>query len=174
MRLVPLIALGAALTAAPASAEVKSAGPTGFELESIAEVPVSPAEAYAALGRVGEWWSAAHSYSGDAVNLTLPLRAGECFCEAIPIDRGSVEHGRVLLAWPGRMLRVQGGLGPLQAEAALGVLTWTFEPTERGARITQNYVVGGALRGGGEAMAPLVDHVMSLQLEGLRAHLARE
>lgn len=174
MRTLFLIILSLVVAFAPAGAEVKSSGPAGFELESVTTVPVSPAEAYAALGRVGEWWSSDHTYSGDAANMTLAPEAGGCFCEAIPADGGSVEHGRVVLAWPGRTLRLQAALGPLQQEAVQAVLTWSLVEEDGGTRITQNYVVGGPVRGGSEALAPLVDQVMTLQLERLRVRLSRE
>jgi uncharacterized protein YndB with AHSA1/START domain len=160
--------------AAPVAAEVKSASATGFETEARARVPVPPAEVYAALVRVGQWWQSAHTYSGDAANMTLEPRAGGCFCEAIPADGGTIEHGRVIYARPGQQLRVSGALGPLQAEAVTGTLTWTLSPAEGGTEIVMTYVVGGFVRGAGaEPLVPLVDQVLAAQLEGLRAHLSR-
>ena len=169
--IVPFIVL---LVTAPAMAEVKSATPAGFEIESRARVPVPPVEAYAALARVGQWWQSAHTYSGDAANMSLEPRAGGCFCEAVPADGGSIEHGRVIYARPGQALRISGALGPLQAEAATGTLTFALSPVDGGTEIVMTYVVGGYIRGPGAApLAPLVDQVMSAQLAGLRAHLSR-
>lgn len=170
--IVPFIVL---LSATPALAEVKSATPAGFEVESRATVPAPPAEAYAALGRVGQWWASGHSWSGNATNMTMELRAGGCFCEALPAEGGSVEHGRVVFAQPGRMLRISGTLGPLQSEAATGTLTWTFNPASGGGtEIVMSYVVGGYIRAmTPQQIAPLVDRVLAEQLEGLRAHLTR-
>ena len=166
-------ALLAAAAASPAMAEVKSATPAGFAVEAKVVVPASPAQAYAALARIGAWWDSAHSYSGDAANMTLDPKVGGCFCETIPKGNGAVEHGRIIYAQPGETLRLQGGLGPLQAEAALGVLTWTLKPVQGGTEITQTYVVGGYMRSGGEVLAPLVDQVLAGQLERLRAYLER-
>lgn len=118
-------ALLAAAAASPAMAEVKSATPAGFAVEAKVVVPASPAQAYAALARIGAWWDSAHSYSGDAANMTLDPKVGGCFCETIPKGNGAVEHGRIIYAQPGETLRLQSALGPLQAEAALGVLTWS-------------------------------------------------
>ncbi len=55
--------LGAALALAPTGvgAEVKSATAAGFEIENKVVVPVGPAEAYAALGRIGSWWNSSHT-----------------------------------------------------------------------------------------------------------------
>lgn len=166
-----IMLLVAAALPASAAAEVKSSSAVGFEVEAKAIVPAAPARAYAALGRVGNWWNAAHSYSGDAANMTMDARPGGCFCETIPADRGAVEHMRVVLAWPGKMLRLQGGLGPLQGEGAVGSLTWALKAVPGGTEITQAYVVGGYVRGGADKMAPLVDQVLTEQLQRLARHL---
>lgn len=157
--------------AAPATAEVQSVSAAGFVLRSRATVPVPPAEAYAALAQVGRWWDSAHTYSGAATNMTLEPRAGGCFCERIPADGGTIEHGRVIYARPGQALRVQSALGPLQADAALGTLTWSLRAVYGGTEITQTYVVGGFRPGGFEAVAPLIDQVMTQQFNRLTAHL---
>ncbi len=165
-----LIAL---ILASPSYAEVQSSGPHGFALETTLVVPAAPAETYAALGRIGEWGNPGHSYSGDAANMTLELRAGGCFCETIPADGATVEHMRVVYARPGRALRLHGGLGPLQAEGVAGALTWELKPVPGGTEVTQTYVVGGHIRGGAEAYAAPVDHVLSEQLSRLRDYLGR-
>ncbi|MBX3561315.1 MAG: SRPBCC family protein [Sphingomonas sp.] len=161
--------------AAPAAGEVKSVSAAGFEVENRVTVPAPPAEAYAALARIGQWWPSDHSWSGAAANMTLDPRAGGCFCEALPGSGGSVEHGRVVFAQPGQMLRLNAALGPLQGEAVTGTLTFAFAPAEGGGtEIVMNYLVGGLIRGPGpEGFAPIVDRVTALQLDGLRAHLTR-
>lgn len=171
--MVRFLVMAVAAMAAPSQAEVLSATSGGFAVEAKATVPVPPTEAYAALGRIGRWWNSGHTYSGDAANMRLELRVDGCFCEAIPDGAGEIEHGRVIYVRPGQTLRVQGGLGPLQSEGVLGTLTWQLRAVEGGTEITQTYVVGGYMRGGFEAAAPLVDQVMTAQLEGLRRHLAR-
>ncbi len=170
MKFLPFVLLSAAASAA--QAEVKSASAAGFEIENKRIVKVAPAAAYAALGRVSAWWNPVHSYSGKAQNLTLGLRAGDCFCERLD-DGGTVEHLRVVYAQPGRLLRLQGGLGPLQQEAATGTLTYTLKPVPGGTEIMQSYIVGGFVRGGADKFAGPVDRVMAEQLAGLAAHLDR-
>ena len=162
-------AIGLLLFALPgvANADVKSASPAGFEIESKAMVSMPPTEAYAKLGRIGDWWSSAHTYSGKASNLSLELRAGGCFCETIPEGGGTIEHGRIIYAQPGTALRLQGALGPLQQEAAIGTLTWSLKPVAGGTEITQTYVVGGHVRGGADKFAAIVDQVMAEQLRRL-------
>lgn len=157
--------------AAPASAEVQSASDAGFTLEASVTVVATPVEAYAALTRPSLWWNASHSYSGKSDNLTLDPRAGGCFCERLG-NGGTVEHMRVVYADPAEQLRLQGALGPLQAEAAMGTLTWTIGSAPGDSVvITQSYVVGGYVRGGAARLAAPVDAVMSEQLTRLKAHL---
>ena len=170
------ILLTAALAAAcsfPAQAEVKSASPSHFEVESKVVVAAAPAATYAMLGRIGEWWSPSHTYSGSAANLSMELKAGGCFCERVPKDGGTIEHLRVVQARPGATLRALGGLGPLQAEAVAATLTWSLKPVAGGTEVTQNYVVSGRARAGLETLAPLVDRVLLEQLTGLQKRLAR-
>jgi uncharacterized protein YndB with AHSA1/START domain len=169
-RIATLLAF-AMLAATPAAAEVKSSSPAGFEVEAKATVPVPPAQAYAALVRIGEWWNSQHTYSGQAANMRLDPRAGGCFCETVPEGEGTIEHMRVVYAQPGQTLRLQGGLGPLQAEAAIGTLTWALKAVPGGTEVTQSYVVGGYVRGGAEKLAPLVDQVLAEQMARYRSHL---
>lgn len=62
---------------------------------------------------VHAWWDAANSYSGDAANFYLEPRALGCFCEKLP-GGGSIAHMQVVYVEPGAVLRMLGGLGPLQ------------------------------------------------------------
>jgi hypothetical protein len=84
---------------------------------------------------------------------------------------GTIEHMRVVYAQPGQMLRLQGGLGPLQSQAASGTLTWQLKPVADRTEITQTYVVGGYIPMGAEKLAPLVDKVLAEQLQRLQAKL---
>jgi uncharacterized protein YndB with AHSA1/START domain len=159
--------------AAPASAAVKSVSANHFEVESAITVPVPPAEAYAALGRVSAWWNKAHTYSGDSANLSMDMKAGGCFCETLPGGKGTIEHMHIVYAQPGSLLRAQGGLGPLQAEAVAATMSWTFKPVAGGTQIIQNYVVAGHVRMNMETLALGVDLVMAEQLSGLQKRLTR-
>jgi hypothetical protein len=158
------------LAAAPAGAEVKSATASGFEVQSVAVVKVSPQAAWAMIVRPASWWDPEHSWSGKAGNMTLDPRAGGCFCEAVP-PGGSVEHGRVLSAMPGRLLLLEAPLGPLQSLAVTTRLSWRLKPVAGGTEITQTYVAGGYLPMGGETLAPAVDGVLAEQLARLKARL---
>ncbi|MBO6769274.1 MAG: SRPBCC family protein [Erythrobacter sp.] len=174
-----VLAAAAALGAAPLSAKVAETSETGFVTQDMAEVAASPLDTWLALTRPGTWWNDAHTWSGDADNMTLTPQAGGCFCERVPgEDRadgfsldGSVQHMSVVQAYPLRNLRMRGGLGPLQGEPATGVLTITLEEIEGGTRIRWEYVVGGHMRYEIDTISKAVDGVMSEQLAGLRDHL---
>ena len=169
MRVIPLFAIA---VATPLQAEVKSASAVGFETNNVAMIAAPPEHVYAMLGEPARWWNKNHTYSGDATNLSQQLRAGGCFCETIPADGATIEHGRVVYAQPGKSLRIHGALGPLQQEGAMGALTWALKPVAGGTEVTQTYVVGGFVRAGADKLAPIVDRVMAEQLKGLQAVFA--
>ena len=159
----------ALLTATPTAAEVAASSESGFVSHNEALVRASPTEAWAALVQPGQWWNGEHTYSGDAANLTLSARAGQCFCETVPATGGEVEHMRVIYVAPGSTLRMTGG--PLQSEPVTGVLTMTLEPAGEMTRISWDYVVGGYMRTPIAEIAPLVDQVVGEQLLRLATRL---
>lgn len=156
--------------ATPAAAEVTSQSDVGFATIGGITVAATPGEAWAALTEPKLWWSPEHSWSGDAVNLSLDPRAGRCFCEALA-GGGSAEHMRVIYAVPGQQLRMAGGLGPLQSEALAATLSVTLESQAGGAKIDWTYKVGGYTDLPLEKIAPAVDAVVSEQFHRLAVHL---
>ena len=157
----------AAASAGAAQAEVKSVAPNGFEVVDTVTIQAPPEWVYAALGEIARWWSPAHTFSRDAANLSLDLKAGGCFCERLK-DGGSVQHLLVVYAAPGQGLRLRGALGPLQMEGVDGTLAWALKPIEGGTNVTQSYVVGGYIRSGMDQWAPRVDGVLHEQLDRLK------
>lgn len=168
MRRIGLLAWAGAAVAAPAHAAVTASSDAGFVTENSVEIAADAASVYALMILPGRWWSDAHTYSGDSANMTIDARAGGCFCEALPAQQGSVEHARVVQAMPGKRLRLSGALGPLQADAVVGTLDLTITPSGKGVKVAMTYVVGGYLRGGAAAIAPVVDQVLAAQLQGLK------
>jgi hypothetical protein len=164
-----LAAVALALAASPAAAEVTAVSPHGFTLSYSRPVPATPAQAFEAIGRVDRWWNAAHSYSGQAANLRLTLRAGDCFCEQW--DGGSVEHLRVVLVRAPQMVRLEGALGPLQELAVRGVLTFATAVADGRSVLRMTYRVSGAPEAGLEKLAPLVDRVMGDQFARWADHV---
>ncbi|MFL0356230.1 SRPBCC family protein [Erythrobacter sp. GH1-10] len=182
MRLSIIAAATAALAAAtPLAAEVTEQDDSGFVTRDQAIVEATPKEVWLALITPSGWWNDAHTWSGDAGNMTLTPQAGGCFCEKIPEseDRnritleGSVEHMRVIQAYPESALRMSGGLGPLQSEPVTGILTIAISEVEEGTRIVWEYNVGGRMRYEIPEISKAVDGVMSQQLDGLARLLGR-
>lgn len=180
MRFIGTILATTLVLAGPAVGEVTASSDAGFVSRNVVDVKATPQEAWSALVSPSGWWNGQHTYSGDAANLSIDARAGGCFCEKLPGTkdassgeaRGSIEHMRVVYAEPGKVLRLSGGLGPLQSEAVNGTLTVTLKPGEGGAtHVTWEYVVGGYMRHKAAEIAPLVDQVMREQLGRLAAKL---
>lgn len=169
------LGLGALAAAMPASAEVTRTTEISFVSRNEVVVRASPKDVWLALISPATWWDKAHTWSGDAKNLTLTPQAGGCFCEIIPeVDepgrftlQGSVEHMRVVQAYPEAALRMVGSLGPLQSEPVTGVLTIVISKHEKGTRIVWEYNVGGAMRYEVPVISKAVDGVMATQLAAL-------
>lgn len=165
--LTTIVGLCAALSlAAPAAAEVTERREDGFVVAHVFETPASPQAAYAMTGQPGRWWNGEHSWSGDAANMTLALEPGGCFCEALP--GGGARHGEVLMAWPGKRLTLEAGLGPLLGVASGAFLDFGYAPSAEGTRVTVTYRVEGHGLG---ALADPVDGVIGEQVERLKALL---
>jgi hypothetical protein len=170
-------ALGLAVlaVAAPASAEVVRTTDDSFVSRHEVVVEASPKEVWLALISPADWWQSEHTWSGSAKNLTLMPRAGGCFCETIPevnepgrfTLEGSVEHMRVIQAYPESALRMVGNLGPLQSEPVNGVLTIAISKVEKGTRIVWEYNVGGPMRYEVPVISKAVDGVMGVQIAAL-------
>lgn len=168
-----------AAVSAPAFAEVQQVDEDHFVTRNEAVVSASLKETWLALISPARWWSSEHTWSADAANLTLTPQAGGCFCEKIPevedasriTLEGSVEHMRVIQAYPEVALRMVGALGPLQSEPVNGVLTIALSEAETeegtGTRIVWEYNVGGSMRYPVPVISTAVDGVMTLQLTRL-------
>ena len=165
----------AVCAAAPLAAEVTRTTDNSFVSRNEVVVDASTKEVWLALISPATWWQSAHTWSGDAKNLTLTPQAGGCFCETIPeVDepgritlQGSVEHMRVVQAYPESALRMLGSLGPLQSEPVNGVLTIAISKVAVGTRIVFEYNVGGAMRYEIPVIAKAVDGVMAAQIAAL-------
>jgi hypothetical protein len=150
-----------------AQAEIVSAGPSGFNLRHVAELPNIPAPVvWATLADIGKWWDPEHTYSGDSRNLTLEPFVRGCFCERLSLYAG-IEHASVVYAQPAKTLRLTGALGPLQEFGVIGSMTWQIEPAGGGSRVTLSYSAGGFADRPLADWAPIVDEVLGGQLQRL-------
>jgi hypothetical protein len=166
-----------AATASPAFADVKAASDTGFNSVHIATVNATPAEIWKRLLSPKDYWNKAHSWSGSSAGFYIDAQANGCFCELFQEAGengtlktvGSVEHMRVIFVQPGKELRMQGALGPLQSEAVIGTLTVAMEPAKDNAatRVSFSYVVGGYMRYKVSEIAPAVDKVLGEQFKNM-------
>jgi hypothetical protein len=117
---------------------------------------------------VGKWWDKAHTYSGDAANLTLDAKANGCFCEKLP--GGGVRHMVVEYIEAGKMLRMSGALGPLQELAVTGVLTVKLVEAKGKTTLELTYKVGGYVPSGLTTYAKPVDAMLDAQVQRLKKY----
>jgi uncharacterized protein YndB with AHSA1/START domain len=157
--------------AADVKAAVKDSAADGFTVENTELVPVDAATAWKALVRdVDRWWPADHTWWGADSKLSIEARAGGCFCERL--GRREAGHMMVTFVDPGVLLRMTGGLGPLQGLGLHGALEFRFAAAaEGGTAITLHYRAGGYSPDDLSKFAPVVDRVQAQQLGGLAAYV---
>lgn len=154
-----------------AAADVADSAANGFTVKIVTQIHASPADVYNRLvHNVGEWWNSAHSFSGDSHNLSIEDRPQGCFCEKLP-GGGGLRHLEVVFAAPGKMLRLSGGLGPLQGMATAGSMTFTFTPAEGGTKLDVTYTVVGYAAQGMSTWAAPVNMVLTEQITRLKSYI---
>jgi len=154
-------------------AELLEISPGGFSVRHTVNTHASVADSWAVMtNHIDEWWNPEHSWSGSAENLYIEAKVGGCFCEHLQ-QGGGVEHLRIIYLDPGREIRFDGALGPLQKLAVQGRMVWQIDAGETGSSITFLYRVHGSLEGGFEGLAPAVDGVIGEQLERLGKRLEK-
>lgn len=171
-RLVAGVALASTLALTSiraADAEVVAAEANGFTTRTTVVILAQPEQVFARFAEIGRWWNDAHTWSGKASNMSIKLAPDGCWCEKLP-NGGFIEHARLIYLERPKMLRFRAALGPLHEAAALGTMTVTFEPAERGnTQLTLTYAAMLFQPGSGAAaLAPLVDQVMAEQMERLK------
>jgi len=164
--IVPMVMV--LLGAGRARAAVADGTQAGFLIHSEAVIHAAPDSVCRALaGRIGAWWDWEHAFSGGSRNLSLDATSGGRFRESLP-EGGGVRHLTVVFAFPGRMLRLIGGLGPLQGAGVAGSLTWGLSLALHGAKVVVDYSVGGCFPGGLPGVAPAVGKVLGEQFSRLK------
>ena len=159
------------LFSGPAFAELSNNSDSGFTVIHSVDTGAEPFFAYRTMtAHIDQWWSEAHTWSGNAANLYTKIERNGCFCERLP-KGGFVEHLRLIYAAPGSELRFDGALGPLQAMPVNGRMIWKVEETETGSRISFTYHVNGRPGTGLAEIAPAVDAVIGEQLGNLAKRL---
>jgi uncharacterized protein YndB with AHSA1/START domain len=169
---IALAALLGLLGTSLGSAEVADSSSIGFTIKAAFKMQAAPDEVFRRLLDIGQWWDSAHTFSGDAHNLSIEPKPGGCFCEKLP-NGGGARHLQVLYIAPGKTLRMGGGLGPLQAIASTGRMTIAVSPMAGGTKLELTYTVGGYLPAGMNTLATPVDSVLNAQFNRLKNLLER-
>jgi uncharacterized protein YndB with AHSA1/START domain len=157
-----------------AHADVTAHGPGGFVSQWSFTIAAPRERVFRALTEeVGRWWDPAHSYSRDAANFSIDARPGGCFCERLGerLADGGVQHMTVVFVKRNAMLRMLGGLGPLQGMAVSGSMTLTVSDAGTGTLLKYEYAVGGYAPDGLDQLAEPVDRVQQGQLLRLQRYI---
>ena len=169
MKLIKPIALLISLTLLPQTvfAEVKHVSEYGFIIENKIETLKSIDVTWQVLtSEIDQWWPKDHSWWEGT--FSIQANAGGCFCETS--GERTAEHMRIVFVDPGKVLRMTGGLGPLQGMGLYGALDWHLSRTEDGkTQVVLSYAVHGVSADGFEQLAPIVDKVQGIQLSGLNS-----
>lgn len=148
---------------ATARAEVVDSAADGFTVKQTVTVAAPRARAWAALVDIASWWAKDHTYTGDTKNLSLDPRPGGCFCEKLP--DGGVTHLTIVYVDREKLLRLTGGLGPLQELAVAGAMTVKLIEAKGKTTVELTYRVGGYAPGGAlGTLAKPVDGMLGAQL----------
>jgi hypothetical protein len=145
----------AGLVNSPVAAEIVSRSEDAFTLKFQGPTRLGPAGVADAFSEVELWWDPAHSYTGDAANLSLDLAPGGCWCEAMP-DGTRFDHGRVVSDVYGEV-RLHAPFGPLRSMATRADLIVTWSLADGVVTPTWTFIVEGP---GVGALAEPVDGVM--------------
>ncbi|MEO1525023.1 MAG: SRPBCC family protein [Planctomycetota bacterium] len=158
--------------ATPCQGEVKQSSPSGFLIQATRDVDLPASVAYEVFTRdFSKWYDASHSYGGKAENLSLDFEK-HCMLEKLP-DGGFVRHMEIVFHQPGKMLRMTGGLGPLQGMGVSGAWTFSFSETDGITTVAMTYSVSGAQHLLLEKIAGPVDGVLTSQLDRFEQHCVK-
>lgn len=144
-----------------AGAEVKLATADAMLIRHEFRIEAPAAKAWDTLVHPERYWPSDHTWSGQRESLSLEPVAGGCYCERW--DGGSAEHGRVVMAVPGRALKLDAALGPFLEMAISGILAVSLEEKEGTTTAVVTYRVSGDPAHRLDALAPIVDQVLGMQ-----------
>lgn len=150
------------LSQTPALAEVVSVNDNGFTVKADVHISAKRDDAFAQLLNIGDWWNSSHTWFGDAKAMSIEPKAGGCWCESA--DGRSSLHGTVSQIDPGKLLRLNAQLGPLQEMAVTGVLTFKVEEMGGGAHLYATYTVNGLSPEGAQQWSEAVNFVINEQV----------
>jgi hypothetical protein len=147
------------------SATIVDSTQIGFTVKFEKSVLVDPKPLFNKFCKdIGKWWDPDHTWSGQAENLYIQEYIGGCFGERLT-SGGYVSHLKVIYIDPGKMIRMEGGLGPLQQFAVNGIMTMEISKDGDKSKVTLTYTVGGYIPGGVSKLAAAVNQVLEMQLK---------
>ncbi len=146
--------------------EVVDSAANGFTVKITITIKAARDAVYRQIIHVGDWWDSAHTFSGDAHNLSIEEKPMGCWCEKLP--QGGVRHMEVVFLSPGKKLVMIGGLGPLQSMATTGSMSFQLSPAEGSTKLEVTYTVAGYLAAGLNNLAAPVDGVLGQQIGRLK------
>ena len=153
--------------------EVVSSNESGFQIQIQQTIHADVHDCFRQALRIQQWWSSDHTYSGDQKNLYLEPKPGGWFGEKLP-EGGFVKHLELIHLAPNKLIRLTGGLGPLQEMGVNGALTLKFEQMELDTMVTLTYHVSGFAPSGLDKIAPAVNHVLSEQIDNLKEAVEKD
>lgn len=166
-----LIVLIGAVFNPSAQAAVASATDAAFIIQSEMTLSITPDQAYARFVEWGKWWSGGHSFSGSADNFSLKVEPGGCLCESLP-GGGFVQHSTVVMAMPGKMIRLNGAIGPLLMLGGSTSMAVTFKPNGNGSKVSVMFTgMGYEPEKGLKTLATAYDGVLSEQLSRYKRYV---
>jgi uncharacterized protein YndB with AHSA1/START domain len=167
-----LAAVVVALAPAASGAEVKLAAADALLVEHRFAIAAPAAKTWEALVHPERYWPADHTWSGRREALSIDARAGGCYCERW--DGGSAEHGRVVMAVPGKQLTLDAALGPFLDMAISGTLAIALEEKDGATTAVVTYRVSGDAAHKLDGLAPIVDQVLGIQFGNFAAYAAQQ
>lgn len=154
-----------------AGAEVKLAKADAMLIEHRFTIAAPAAKAWETLIHPELYWPADHTWSGKRESLSIDPVAGGCYCERW--DGGSVVHGRVVMAVPGKALTLNAALGPFLEMAISGVLSIKLVEKDGVTTAILTYRVSGDAEHKLDQLAPAVDQVLGMQFGSFAALAAQ-
>ena len=154
-------------------ADVVYANDRGFKITNSFKTSKTEQQVWQALVyKVDAWWPKDHSWWGDKGTFSIDPIAGGCFCEKS--GKNSAEHMHIAFVEHGKLLRMTGGLGPLQGMGLYGALDWKINGDDSETAVTLTYTVSGYYPDGYSKLAVIVDKVQAMQLGGLANSLGEK
>ncbi|TQV72949.1 hypothetical protein FLL45_15920 [Aliikangiella marina] len=149
-----------------AHAEILEANEHYFSIQFEEKLPVKVERLNKQILKIEYWWHPSHTYSGKSENLYIDLKKRHCFCERLG-DQGIVRHLELVNYQPNKLIRLVGGLGPLQTIPVNGVLDFSMASNSDGTTTLKvTYQVSGAVPGLKAWPGP-VEQVLKQQFERL-------